>query len=49
MSGKAVSSAAFIRQSSASVDLGYDTFDPTIITHLILWGADGVACNRNGS
>lgn len=30
------------------VNLGYDTFDVAITTHMLLWGTDGVAFNRNG-
>lgn len=30
------------------IDLGYDNGDGTLQTHLILWGSQGVAFNRNG-
>jgi hypothetical protein len=31
-----------------AIDLGYDSFDVTLATHLILWGTNGVATNRLG-
>jgi hypothetical protein len=30
------------------VNLGYDSFDVALTTHLIAWGTDGIAFNRNG-
>lgn len=32
----------------AVADLGYDTFDVNINTHMIRWGSQGLAFNRNG-
>ena len=31
-----------------AIDLGFDGFDVAIRTHLILWGSQGIAFNRNG-
>ena len=31
-----------------AIDLGYDSFDVSLATHLILWGTNGVATNRLG-
>jgi hypothetical protein len=31
-----------------AIDLGFDSFDVSIQTHLILWGTQGIAFNRNG-
>jgi hypothetical protein len=31
-----------------AIDLGFDSFDVNVQTHLILWGAQGIAFNRNG-
>ena len=31
-----------------AIDLGYDSFDVNVQTHLILWGSQGIAFNRNG-
>jgi hypothetical protein len=31
-----------------AIDLGYDSFDVSLATHLILWGSSGVATNRLG-
>jgi hypothetical protein len=30
------------------IDLGYDSFDVSVTTRMILWGSQGVAFNRNG-
>jgi hypothetical protein len=48
MPAVAVAEARRDRETTRRRDFGYDSFDVSLTTRIILWGTTGVAFNRNG-